>query len=148
MCIQYFLSRFIKLQIILAPFKDFKAHPGHFELELSDSTSIQGLKLLIQDHLGEAVNSVALFKEASCSKESYLVPSWCLEHCEMVGVSRMAPTSGCVYYDYMPAVNDCPILMDDSHIPKLLNNGQGQARTGYYSKEKTHAQSQSLSSLF
>ena len=136
-------SRFIKLQIILAPFKDFKAHPGHFELEVLDSTSIQGLKLLIQDHLGEAVDSVALFKEASCSKESYLVPSWCLEHCGMVGGSRMAPTSGCVYYDYMPAVNDCPILMDDSHIPTLtlVTSGHGQTRIGYKSKEKSHTQS-------
>ena len=135
-----FPCRFVKLQIILAPFKDCKAHPAHFELELSDSTSIHGLKLLIQDHLGEAVDSVALFKEPSCSKESYLVPSWCLEHCGMVGGSRWAPTSGCVYYDYMPAVNDCPLLMDDSHIPKLMNS-QSQARAGYGSKQKTQTQS-------
>ena len=133
----HFFSRFVKLQIILAPFKDIKAHPGHFKLELSDSTSIHGLKLQIQDHLGEAVDSVALFKEASCSRESYLVPSWCLEHCGMVGGSRRVPTSGCVYYDYMPTVSDCPLLMDDSHIPKLVN-GKGQGRTGYSRQKHKH----------
>ena len=112
--------RLIKLQVILAPFKDYKSHPGHFEVELSDSTTIHGLKMHIQCHLGEAVDSVALFKEASCSRESYLVPSWCLEHCGMVGGSRLSPTSGRVFYDYMPAINDCPILMDDSHIPHMI----------------------------
>lgn len=116
--------RFIKLQIVLAPFKDFKTHPGHFELELMDSTTIHGLRILIQRHLGEAVDTVALFKEASCSKESFLSPSLCLEHCGMVGGSRMAPTSGSVFYDYVPAVEDCPILMDDSHIPQLLPKQQ------------------------
>ena len=114
-----FSYRFIKLQVVLAPFKDYKSHPGHFELELTDCTTVHGLKLHIQDHLGEAVDTVALFREASCSKSSYLRPSWCLEHCGIVGGSRMVPTKGCVFYDYVPALDDCPILMDDSHMPKI-----------------------------
>ena len=47
-----FPVRFVKLQVILAPFKDYKAHPGHFEVELTDSTTIHGLKIHIQNHLG------------------------------------------------------------------------------------------------
>ena len=108
--------RFILLKITLAPFKDFRSHPGHFELEVTDSTSIQALKELINDHLGGVANSIALFKEASCSKQSYLVPSWCLQHCGMVGGSKMEPVHAKVFYDYMPPVIDCPILMSDDHI--------------------------------
>lgn len=57
--------RFVKLQVILAPFKDYKSHPGHFELELIDSTMIHGLKIHVQCHLGETTESVVLFREAS-----------------------------------------------------------------------------------
>ena len=137
--LHYFSCRFVKLQVILAPFKDYKSHPGHFELELTDSTTIHGLKIHVQCHLGEAVDSVALFRDASCSKESYLPPSWCLEHCGMVGGTRLVPTSGCVYYDYMPALDDCPVLMDDSHIPKLVPSQQHKSNSY---KQKTLAQSE------
>lgn len=125
--INYLSCRLIRLQLILAPFKDYKQHPGHFEIEVPDTTTINGLKIHVQCHLGEAVETVALFKEPSCSKESYLVPSWCLEHCGMVGGSRVVPTSGRVYYDYVPAVNDCPILMDDSHIPFMTQTYKGRS---------------------
>ena len=84
------------------------------------------------------MDSVALFKEASCSKESYLVPSWCMEHCGMVGGSRLVPTNGCVFYDYMPALDDCPLLMDDSHIPKLE---QVERQKTNYNKQKSSTKS-------
>ena len=112
----YFLFRYIILKAILAPFKDIQKHPAHARLKVTESTSIHGLKQLVQEHLGEAVDSVAFFKEASCNKSSFLPPSWCLEHCGLSGGLETDPTPAVLYYDYVPLMSDCPILMNDSHI--------------------------------
>ena len=125
--------RFILLKITLAPFKDFRSHPGHFELEVTDSTSIQALKGLINDHLGGVADSIALFKEASCSKQSYLVPSWCLQHCGMVGGPKMEPVHAKVFYDYNPPGIDCPILMSDGHIKE--GGGAGSKNRAHQSRK-------------
>ena len=110
------LHRFIKLKVVLAPFKDTPSHPGHFEVEVSDSITVHGLKDIIQTHLEGAVESVALFREVACSKSSYLMPSWCLEDCGILGGLKTEPSTAEVFYDYVSAVMDCPILMTDSHI--------------------------------
>lgn len=49
------------LQITLATFKDLCAHPGHFSLLLTDSTSIEGIRELIKTHLDGSTYSVAVF---------------------------------------------------------------------------------------
>ena len=115
MCIDY-THRYVKLKVILAPFKDFHHHPGHFELEVADSITVHGLGILIKEHLESAVDSVALFKDCSCDKGSYLVPSWSLERCELVGGSLSDMPVAEVFYDYMPVVMDCPILMAENYI--------------------------------
>lgn len=108
--------RYVKLKVILAPLKDFQCHPGHFELEVTDSVTVHGLKILIKEHLENAVDSIALFKDSSCDKSSYLVPSWSLEHCGLIGGPQTEAPMVEVYYDYMPMVMDCPVLMTDSHL--------------------------------
>lgn len=105
--------------MVLAPFKGNLKHPGHFEHEVTETTTIHGLKCLIQNHLNDSANSLALFRESRCSKDSYLDPAWCLEHCGIAGGTKDAPNSAEVFYDYFPIANGCPILMDDSHIPDL-----------------------------
>lgn len=109
-------SRFVKLKMTLASFKNYPKHPGHFESEVTDSTKIHSLRILIQEHLLHAVDTVALFKDSSCSKAGYLDPSSCLEHNGILGGTKACPTTAEVYYDYMPAVMDCPLLMDESHM--------------------------------
>ena len=109
--------RFLLLKLILAPFKDFPDHPCHLELEVTDSTTIYGLGELIKDHLEGSVSTIALFKEPSCSKASYLSPSSCLYHCGVFGGPRTLPVEAEVFYDYKPLINDCPLLMDESHLP-------------------------------
>ena len=89
---------------------------------------MQGLKGLIQVHLGEVANSIALFKEANCGRHSYLAPSGCLEHCGLVGGPKTNPVRAEVFYDYMPAVMDCPVLMTDSHM-KEVHVGSSSRRT-------------------
>ena len=105
--------------MVLAPFKGNRKHPGHFEHEVTETTTIHGLKCVIQNHLNDSANSLALFRESSCSKESYLNPGWCLGHCGIAGGTKDAPNSAEVFYDYFPIDSGCPILMDDSHIPDL-----------------------------
>ncbi len=112
--------RYITLKMVLAPFKDNKFHPGHFEHEVTESTTIHGVKCLIENHLDDSVNSVALFSDSSCSKESYFDPGWCLGHCGIAGGTKDAPESAEVFYDYYPLNSSCPILMDDSHIPNFI----------------------------
>ena len=115
----YPTCRYVKLKLILASFKDFQAHPAHFDLEVTDSTTIHGLKQVIMSHLDDAADSIALFKDASCSKDSYLPPSWTLERCGLVGGVKTDPTLSKVFYDYMPVIMDCPVLMNDSHIQEI-----------------------------
>ena len=109
--------RYIKLSLILAPFKDCKTHPGHFEYEATETTTIHGLKCLVSEHLNESIASVALFKDHSCCEESFLDPKWCLSHCEIRGGPKDSPCAAQVFYDYFPPLTGCPILMDDSHYP-------------------------------
>ena len=123
--------RFVKLKIILAPFKGFPPHPGHFEVDVTDSTTIHGLKMKIRTHLDDSADGIALFKEPSCSKASYLAPSLSLEECGIVGGPKLEPVNGEVFYDYMPVINDCPVLMTDSHIPDVPIFENGYTRNPY-----------------
>lgn len=102
--------------MVFAPFKTFPSHPGHFEQIVSDSTTVEGLKTIIQDHFDKAVTSVAIFKDDTCSKDSFMDPSWHLTCCGVKGASKADPVSVQVFYDYIPALQSCPILSDDSHL--------------------------------
>jgi len=104
------------MKFTLAPFKGNTSHPAHFSQLVTETTTVHGLKCLIEDHLGDSVASVALFKDETCSKDSYLDPQWCLSHCGINGGLRDNPSTTEVFYDYLPIMNGCPILMDDSHI--------------------------------
>ena len=120
-CVCVFLSRFrfIQLKLTLAPFKDLQYHPGHFEVEVSDSTTIHGLSHLILDHLEGSVSTIALFRKPDCSKQSYLTPTLCLFHAGAIGGPRTDPPQVEVFYDYKALMNDCPILMDESHLANV-----------------------------
>ena len=75
----------MELKLILATFKELKKHPAHFTMLVAVSTTIHGVTQLIKSHLNGAVSSVVVFKDSSCSKESYLNPSWSLESCGVKG---------------------------------------------------------------
>lgn len=112
--------RFLELQLTLAPFKDLAGHPGHFSLEITDSTSIHGLTQLIKVHLEGSAATIAIFKDHTCSRLSYLSPSSCLFHCGAVGGPRTRAVEVELFYDYKPVMNDCPLLMDESHLVKVV----------------------------
>lgn len=88
-------------------------HPAHFEVVLADSTTMHGLKELIQVHMCYAANTIAIFRDANCTRASYLPPSFTLEQCGIHGSSREAPTNVELFYDFTPALQDCPILMHE-----------------------------------
>ena len=90
-------------------------HPAHFEVVLADSTTMHGLKELIQVHVCYAANTIAIFRDANCNRASYLSPSLTLEQCGIHGGSRDAPTSVELFYDFTPPLQDCPILMYELH---------------------------------
>jgi hypothetical protein len=95
-------------------------HPGHFSLEVTDSTTIYGLCQHIKTHLEGSAATTAIFKDHSCSRHSYLPPSSCLFHCGAVGGPRTRPVELELFYDYKPVMNDCPVLMDESHLVRIL----------------------------
>ena len=103
------------MKVMLGPFRHFSAHPGHFEVTVTDSTTIHGLREIVQSHLENAANSIALFKEEACKQNSYLAPSMTLQQCGMEGGSKYDPTPSCLYYDFIPLINDCPILMAENY---------------------------------
>lgn len=113
------MGRFLQLKLTLAPFKDLQHHPGHFSLEVTDSTTIYGLCQHIKVHLEGSAATIAIFKDDSCSRLSYLAPSACLLHCGAVGGPRTRPIEVELFYDYKPVMNDCPLLMDESHLVKI-----------------------------
>lgn len=104
----------------LASFKDLLHHPGHFTLEVTDSTTIHGLCQHIKVHLEGSAATIAVFKDDTCSRVSYLPPSACLFHCGAVGGPRTRPAELELFYDYKPVMNDCPLLMDESHLVKVM----------------------------
>jgi len=112
-----FNSRFLQLKLTLALFKDMPSHPAHTCMEVTDSTTIHGLCLLLQDHLGGTVSTIALFKNSSCTPAVYLPPTHCLAHCGAVGGSKSQPPTVEVFYDYKPTYLS-PVLVEDSHIVK------------------------------
>ena len=114
--------RYVELQMTLATFKHLLSHPAHFTLSLTDSTSIQAVAQHTRQHLDNAVTSVAVFRDASCSRQSILNPSKTLENYGIVGGAKHDPTQQQLFYDYIPEFTDCPILMADNamrnvHIP-------------------------------
>ena len=65
--------RFLQLRLTLAPFKDLHHHPGHFSLEVTDSTTIHGLcQVSIQSQPLKNITKDAhnetppLFKQSQC----------------------------------------------------------------------------------
>ena len=114
--------RYVQLQMTLATFKHLISHPAHFTLSLTDSTSIHAIGQHIRQHLDNAVTSVAVFSDASCSRQTLLNPSKTLEDYKIVGGARHDPAYQQLFYDYIPEFTDCPILMADNamrnvHIP-------------------------------
>lgn len=119
-----FICRFIKLRLTLAPFRALQSHPGHFSMDVTDTTTIHGLCQLIRVHLEGSVSTIAIFRESDCSKASYLPPASCLYHCGAIGGPRTHSPEIEVFYDYKPLINDCPVLMDDSHLARVAFAGQ------------------------
>ena len=78
--------------------------------------------MLIKEHLAGSVliESIDVFKEPSCSKDDYFQPSHHLYQCGEVGGPRTNPVHSEVFYDYKPLMNNCPLLMDESHLVKIV----------------------------
>lgn len=126
------LCRFLQLKLTLAPFKDLHHHPGHLSLEVTDSTTIHGLCQVIKVHLEGSASAVAVFKDHTCTKASFLPPTSCLYHCGAVGGPRTHPVELEIFYDYKPVMNDCPLLMDESHlayVPGIMRRSYGPDTT-------------------
>ena len=87
-------------------------------------------------HLEGSVNTVAVFKESDCSRASYLAPSTCLYHCGAVGGPKTRPMGVELFYDYKPVMNDCPLLMDESHLVdvKELHKKKAPSHSGLRTK--------------
>lgn len=111
--------RFMQLKLTLGPFKDLVHHPGHFSLEVTDTTTIHGLYQVIKAHLEGSAATIAIFKDHTCSRLSYLPPTSCLFHCGKVGGPRTRTVEAELFYDYKPVMNDCPLLMDESHLANI-----------------------------
>ncbi|KAL5467699.1 hypothetical protein EMCRGX_G031962 [Ephydatia muelleri] len=77
--------RFVSVKLYLGPFRNMSVHPAHFEVVLADSTTMHGLKELIQSHMCNAANTIAIFRDANCSRASYLAPSLTFEQCGITG---------------------------------------------------------------
>lgn len=105
-------------------------------MEITDNTTIHGLCQLIKMHLEGSVNTVAVFKESDCSRASYLAPSTCLYHCGAVGGPKTRPMGVELFYDYKPVMNDCPLLMDESHLVdvKELHKKKAPSHSGLRTK--------------
>ena len=102
------------MQLTLATFRDFSRHPAHFAVTVTTGTTIHGLIDTITSHLHKSVTMVAVFNKHSCSKESYLNPSWTLSDCGLEGSNfEYEPIRYQLYYDYIPEFH-CPILMADN----------------------------------
>lgn len=110
--------RFVCVKLCLGPFKSMVHHPAHFELVLPDSTTMHGLKELIQLHMCYAASTIAIFRDASCSRASYIAPSLTFEQCGINGGSKEAPTKAQLFYDFTPPLRDCPILMYEHILTK------------------------------
>lgn len=107
------------MKLYLGPFRNMSVHPAHFEVVLADSTTMHGLKELIQSHMCNAANTIAIFRDANCSRASYLAPSLTFEQCGITGGSKETPTNVELFYDFTPPLRDCPILMyEHLHLAK------------------------------
>ena len=115
--ITFVYSRYVKLQLTLATFKDLKQHTAHFTVTLTTSSTIHGVIDIIKNHLNQTVLTVAVFSDFSCTKESYLNPSWSLEYCGLEGSPvKYSPHLYQLYYDFIPDFIECPILTEDNSI--------------------------------
>lgn len=127
-----FHYRFVQVQLTLAMFKDIHQHPAHFLTRLTTGTTIHGVIDIIINHLNKSTKVIAVFKEPCCSKEAYLNPSWSLLECGLEGSQfEYTPTRYQLYYDFIPHIIDCPILMADNgmrDVPPIVKRklgGQG-----------------------
>lgn len=121
------LHRYVQLHMVLAPFAHMPAHPGHAHMMVTDSTTVHSLHETLQDRLSGTASAIAVFTDASLQPTSLAAPRKRLVEMGIVGGSRAAPTQAQLYYDYVPVVVDCPLLMADYYFPSTTPTTRGRS---------------------
>ena len=103
----------------LAPFAHMPSHPGHTHFLLTDSTSIHTTRQHLLGRLGGVASSIAIFRDSTLKPSSLLPPERTLAECGVVGGARDCPRQAELYYDYRPAVTDCPLVMADHYYQPI-----------------------------
>lgn len=120
---------YVQLHMILAPFVHMPSHPGHTHMMVTDSTTVHSLHEMLQDRLSGTASAIAVFTTASLQPSSLAAPRKRLVEMGIVGGSRATPTQAQLYYDYVPVVVDCPLLMADYYFPTIpLTTGGRSSR--------------------
>lgn len=113
--------------MVLAPFVHMPSHPGHTHLTVTDSTTVHSLQEMLQDGLSGTAAAIAVFTDASLQPASMAAPRRRLVEMGLVGGPRAAPTQAQLYYDYIPLVADCPLLMADYYFPTIPLTSRAQS---------------------
>ncbi|XP_058845892.1 uncharacterized protein LOC117423768 isoform X1 [Acipenser ruthenus] len=108
--------RFIFVKLRLITFDNVKSHPGHFEEVVRSSIKVYGLIKRIREYVGIESTKLKIFKDKTCSQQSFLPPGQSLEECGFAGGPRQSPYLATLYYDYTVDFHDSPIVNCDHYF--------------------------------
>ncbi|XP_041076117.1 uncharacterized protein LOC121295495 isoform X2 [Polyodon spathula] len=109
-------ARFLFVKLWLITFDNVKSHPGHFEEVVRSSIKVYGLIKRIREYVGIESTKLKIFKDKTCSQQSFLPPDQSLEECGFVGGPRQSPYLATLYYDYTVDFHDSPIVNCDHYF--------------------------------
>ncbi|XP_064599479.1 uncharacterized protein LOC135466020 [Liolophura sinensis] len=108
--------KYLLVEMRLVTFDNFEDHPGHVTFVIHLHATIQALIQLIRDETDIQCTTMAIFEDASRSKDAYLPEHKTLDELGFFGGSIDNPEEITLFYDYMVEFTDCPLLLCDHYF--------------------------------
>lgn len=116
----------INIRFVLSTFHHTPTHPGHFTACVLASQTVEGLKIIIKDHLQGSVRSVALFKELPCVEKNFMRPHHDLHKYLPQDITKGTDqhvVDMALYYDYSTECEQDSVLMAENGLFNIKPSG-------------------------
>ena len=114
--------RIVRVHLVLSTFHKMEDHPGHFVTTMLASQTVHGLRMVVKEHLGGGVQSVAVFSGLPCEEKNILKPHHELERYLSRDNSGGGLAEMKLFYDYTAESGDDSIVMAENGLFKVKSS--------------------------
>ena len=114
--VQYFVFRFILVELRLVTFNEVKDHPCHIEVLVHSHVPVSSLHQIIIEETGIMSTKLSIFYDKSRSRDAMLPLHKPLQDLGYEGSTYDDPEELTLYYDYKVEFTDCPLLLCDHYF--------------------------------